>query len=49
MISVYVGKAALNKVPWGLRMAALIDWAACRLGDAPNHCIRAYGAYLRPE
>lgn len=48
MISVYVGKAALNKVPWGLRAAAVIDRAAEWLGDQPHHCIRAYGAYLRP-
>lgn len=48
MISVYVGKAALNRVPWGLRAARVIDRLSEWLGDAPNHCIRAYGSYLRP-
>lgn len=49
MISVYVGKAALNGVRWGVRAAGVIDRLAEWVGDEPNHCIRAYGSYLRPS
>lgn len=48
MISVYVGHAALDGVAWGLRAARLIDRAAVWLGGEPEHCVRAYAAYLKP-
>lgn len=42
LVSGYVGKAAFNGAPWGHRAAAVIDWSASRLGDGPDHCLRAY-------
>ena len=42
LVSGYVGKAAFNGVPWGIRAASIIDWCAVRLGDGPDHCLRAY-------
>lgn len=48
-ISAYVGSAAANRMPWGLRMARIIDWLAQRLGEAPGHCQRAYLFYRRLE
>jgi hypothetical protein len=49
MISSYVGKAAHNGHSWGKRAARVIDWGAMRLGDAPEHCHRAYLFYSRLE
>ena len=45
MISSYVGQAAFNGMRWGRRAAAVIDWLACRLGDEPYHCHRAFIRY----
>jgi len=42
LISGYVGKAAFKGMPWGIRLARWIDWAAVQLGDGPGHCVRAY-------
>lgn len=49
LVSGYVGKAAFHGQPWGIRMARWIDWAAARLGDGPNHCLRAYAFWKRLE
>lgn len=49
LISGYVGKAAHNGMPWGRRMARLIDWLAMRFGDKPDHCQRAFLFYSRLE
>jgi hypothetical protein len=45
LISGYVGKAANHGHPWAKRMAKYIDWMACKLGDGPQHCHRAYLFY----
>lgn len=45
MISSYVGKAALNGMPWAIRAERVIDWLAELVGDGPNHCRRAYMFY----
>jgi len=47
LISSYVGRAASNGMAWGLRAAAVIDWCAVKLGDRPDHCLRAYLFYSR--
>lgn len=45
MISSYIGEAQFNSMRWAQRMAALIDYMACKLGDEPKHCYRAYLHY----
>ena len=45
MISSYVGEAAANGMRWGVIAARVIDWLASLLGDAPQHCHRAYFKY----
>ena len=45
MISSYVGEAQFNGHRWAMRAAAVIDWCACRLGDRPDHCLRAFCHY----
>jgi hypothetical protein len=49
LVSGYVGKAAHNEMPWGIRMARVIDWCARRLGDGPDHCRRAFMFWHRLE
>lgn len=46
MISSYVGKAAANGHRWAVIVGWLIDYGAVALGDAPQHCDRAYRHYL---
>lgn len=45
MISSYVGEAQFNGHRWAKRAAAVIDWCAMRLGDKPDHCLRAFHHY----
>lgn len=45
MISSYVGKAAANGHRWARIAAFLIDRGALLLGDAPDHCDRAFHKY----
>lgn len=45
LVSAYVGGAKLNGHRWARITAAVIDWGAARLGDSPNHCVRAYRRY----
>ena len=45
MISSYLGEAQFNGHRWAIRAAAVIDWCACRLGDRPDHCLRAFHYY----
>lgn len=49
MISSYVGKAAANGMPWGIRAAKVIDRLAILVGDDVGHCDRAYRFYARLE
>ena len=44
-VSSYVGEAQFNGHCWAKRAAAVIDWCAVRLGDKPNHCLRAFRKY----
>jgi len=44
-ISTICGKAAFNGRRWGRVASAVIDWAAERLGDDPDHCLRMYLKY----
>jgi hypothetical protein len=45
MVSSYIGKAAANGHRWARIAAAVIDYGAVTLGDAPEHCGRAYRHY----
>lgn len=47
MISSYVGRAAFNGHRWARRPAVAIDWLFMRLGEGPDHCLRAYLFYSR--
>jgi len=49
LISGYVGKAAFHGMPWGIHLARWIDTAAEKLGDGPDHCLRAYLFWQRLE
>lgn len=45
MISSYVGEAAAGGMAWARRAAWAIDRVAMLLGDAPDHCGRAFRRY----
>ncbi len=45
MISSYVGEAAAGGMAWAVRAAWAIDRVAMLLGDAPDHCGRAFRRY----
>lgn len=45
LISSYIGEAQHNGHRWAQRAAAVIDWMAERLGDRPDHCLRAFRHY----
>lgn len=47
MISSYVGRGAFNGHRWAIRAAKVIDWLFVRLGEAPEHCLRAFNFYRR--
>ena len=45
MISSYIGMAASNGRRWARIAAAAIDYSAVAIGDAPEHCKRAFENY----
>lgn len=45
MISSYIGEAAFNGHRWAKIASSIIDYAAVKLGDKPNHCFRAFKHY----
>lgn len=45
MLSTYIGEALYNGMPWAVRMARVVDWAAMKLGDGPDHCLKSYDMY----
>ena len=47
MVSSYVGRGAFHGRRWAIRAAAVIDWLFLHLGEAPDHCLRAYLFYSR--
>ncbi len=49
LISGYVGKAAFHGAPWAIHAARILDWGALKLGDGPDHCLRAYLFWKRLE